>query len=226
MSELIVKSLQSNITDADEKSGIIKGYANVYNVKDSHGDISAVGSFTKTVSEQKDWIRIYKNHDKKLFVGVPAELDASDPYGLNLTAKFIMETELGRDTFNEAKFLHDNGFKAGFSIGGYIVNRDKTNKSIVKEYKIDDISILTLEPSNKLSYAEMFKSIQESETPNVNDFFAMVEKAYNDKGFSDTYLQSLENTLKSLTTEPSGPTETTLEVEPTTLITNIYSNFI
>lgn len=229
MSELIIKSLQSNIIDADDAKGIIKGYANVYNVKDGHGDISAQGSFVKTVSEQKDWIRINKNHDKTIFIGVPLELDAYDPVGLNLTAKMLMETTAGRDAYHEAKFLFETGHKAGFSIGGHIVNRDKTNKSIVNEYRLSEISLLTVEPSNKLSFAEVFKSIEKGDI-NVDMFFQEVEKAYNQTGFSSTYLESLEKILKSLSKEPSGAdnvAETTPKEEPThNLITSIYSNFI
>ena len=39
MEELIRKSF-SEIKDVDDAQGIIKGYANVYNIKDSDGDIS------------------------------------------------------------------------------------------------------------------------------------------------------------------------------------------
>ena len=51
MEEIIFKNL-SEFRDIDEQTGIIKGYANVYNVKDSDGDISLPGSFSKTVAER------------------------------------------------------------------------------------------------------------------------------------------------------------------------------
>lgn len=227
MSELVIKSLQENFQDLDDATGIIKGYANVYNIKDSHGDISMQGSFVKSVSENKDWIRINKNHDKNLFIGVPVELDPYDTYGLGLTAKLLMDTQKGKDAFYEAKFLVDNGFKAGFSIEGWITKRGKTNKSNVEEYKLGGVALLTVEPSNQLSYVEMFKSLKEDGAQSADEFFKMVEKAYNEHNFSDSYLTSLELTLKSLTKEPNDETdETTPKVEPTDLITNIYSNFI
>ena len=49
--DMIYKNL-SEFRDIDEASRIIKGYANVYNVKDSDGDISLPGSFSKTVAER------------------------------------------------------------------------------------------------------------------------------------------------------------------------------
>ena len=32
----------------------------------------------------------------------------------------IMDTDIGRDAYYESKFLVENGFESGFSIGGYI----------------------------------------------------------------------------------------------------------
>ncbi|MDD2236410.1 MAG: hypothetical protein PHG65_04305, partial [Kiritimatiellae bacterium] len=40
------------LKEFDDERGIIRGYANVYNIKDSDGDISLFGSFTKTVTER------------------------------------------------------------------------------------------------------------------------------------------------------------------------------
>ena len=230
MSELIIKSFTDNISDLDDAQGIIKGYANVYNVEDSHKDISAPGSFVKTVSEsnQKPWRRIFKNHDKSILVGVPLELDAYDPYGLHLTAKMILDTDAGRDAYFETKFLFENGLKAGFSIGGWIEKRDDKEIRIVKEYKLAEVSLLTIEPSNKDSFVEVFKSLKE-DTKSVQDFFALVEKAYDENGFSDPYKQSLENILKSLASnEPSPLEETTHKAQPTEsdILIKYYSQFI
>ena len=124
--------------------GILSGYANVYNIEDLQGDISRPGSFVKTVSENLKSMKIYRNHDAKKFVGVPVKLDAYDPHGLYLEAKIIMDTQLGKDTYHETKFLFENGFEAGFSIGGWVMKRDKDNRKIVTEYKLDEISILTM----------------------------------------------------------------------------------
>ena len=61
----VIKQASVNIDDISEK-GILSGYANVYNIEDTDGDISQVGSFTKTVTENRKRIKILKNHAKKL----------------------------------------------------------------------------------------------------------------------------------------------------------------
>jgi HK97 family phage prohead protease len=223
MEEIIFKNL-SEFRDIDEQTGIIKGYANVYNVKDSDGDISLPGSFSKTVAERAKKIKIFKNHTPQL-VGVPMELDIADPYGLGLTAKMLMDTDTGRDTFHEVKFLHENGFECGMSIGGWVIKRNPKNKAEVVEYKLKEISVLTTEePANQLSLVSAVKAVKELTEPTQEEFWNIIEKAYNVR-FSDNILKSLEQFLTLKDNEPDQPdADTTQVVEP--LITNIYELFI
>jgi len=223
MEEIIFKNL-SEFRDIDEASGIIKGYANVYNVKDSDGDISLPGSFSKTVAERAKKIKIFKNHSPQL-VGVPLELDIADPYGLGLTAKMLMDTDAGRDTFHEVKFLHENGFESGMSIGGWVIKRNAKNKAEVVEYRLKEISVLTTEePANQLSLVSAVKAVKELTEPTQEEFWSIIEKAYNVR-FSDNILKSLEQFLTLKEKEPDQlDADTTQAVEP--LITNIYELFI
>jgi HK97 family phage prohead protease len=223
MEEIIFKNL-SEFRDIDEASGIIKGYANVYNVKDSDGDISLPGSFSKTVAERAKKIKIFKNHTPQL-VGVPLELDIADPYGLGLTAKMLMDTDAGRDTFHEVKFLHENGFESGMSIGGWVIKRNAKNKAEVVEYRLKEISVLTTEePANQLSLVSAVKAVKELTEPTQEEFWSIIEKAYNVR-FSDNILKSLEQFLTLKDNEPDQlDADTTQAVEP--LITNIYELFI
>ena len=220
MSEIIYKQAPINL-ESSENDGYLIGYANLYNVKDLQGDISAPNSFMKTVTERKPKIKIYRNHDSNQFVGVPVELRADDPKGLHLTAKMLLDTQLGRDTYAESKFLVSNGFESGFSIGGYVMKRDKENKSIVTEYKLSEISVLTMEQANVQSMVSMVKSFQENKELKEEEFWNAIIKAY-DHNFSDNILKSLETFL----TLKEKPSIDTLEIEPTRIITNIYSQFI
>jgi len=223
MEEIIFKNL-SEFRDIDEQTGIIKGYANVYNVKDSDGDISLPGSFSKTVAERAKKIKIFKNHTPQL-VGVPLELDIADSYGLGLTAKMLMDTDAGRDTFHEVKFLHENGFESGMSIGGWVIKRNAKNKAEVVEYRLKEISVLTTEePANQLSLVSAVKAVKELTEPTQEEFWSIIEKAY-DVRFSDNILKSLEQFLTLKDNEPDQlDADTTQAVEP--LITNIYELFI
>jgi len=223
MEDIIYKNL-SEFRDIDEQTGIIKGYANVYNVKDSDGDISLPGSFSKTVAERAKKIKIFKNHTPQL-VGVPLELDIADPYGLGLTAKMLMDTDAGRDTFHEVKFLHENGFESGMSIGGWVIKRNPKNKAEVVEYKLKEISVLTTEePANQLSLVSAVKAVKELTEPTQEEFWSIIEKAYNVR-FSDNILKSLEQFLTLKEKEPDQlDADTTQAVEP--LIMNLYELFI
>ena len=220
MSEIIYKQAPINL-EPTENDGYLIGYANMYNVKDLQGDISSPNSFIKTVAERKAKIKIYRNHDPNQFVGVPVELKADDPKGLHLTAKMLLDTQLGRDTYAESKFLVNNGFESGFSIGGWVMKRAKENKPLVTEYKLNEISVLTMEQANVQSMVSMVKSFQENKELKEEEFWNAILKAY-DYNFSDNILKSLE-TFLTLKEKPSIDTS---KVEPTRIITNIYSQFI
>lgn len=224
MEQLVYKNL-SEIKDISE--GVIVGYANVYNMKDSDGDISLPGSFAKTVTERKKKLRVYKNHDDKILVGVPSDLDISDPYGLKATLKMLMNTDNGRDTFEEVKFLVDNGFESGMSIGSWIVQRNLKNKSEVKEYRLKEISVLTTkEPANGLSLVDTVKAVKDLTEPTQDEFWRLIIKAYDNVGFSDPVLKSLEQFLTLKEKEPDVIDETTSKNEPSqaTIIKSIYES--
>ena len=228
MEDLVYKSL-SELKDIDIATGVIKGYANVYNVKDSDDDISMIGSFAKTVGERGKKIKIFKNHTPQL-VGVPLELDIADTYGLGLTAKMLMDTDAGKDAFYEVKFLIENGFESGMSIGGWVMKRGTKNKSEVLEYRLKEISVLTTsEPANEFSLISAVKAVKELSTPTQDEFWRVIEKAYNER-FSDNVLKSLENFMLLKDNEPSGSTpETTQSDEPSqsiNIIQNIYKLYI
>lgn len=224
MKEKFIKSAYNEISNLDDNKGIIEGYANVYNVKDFHGDISHPNSFTKTVNERKAKIKIYKNHDSNLLIGIPSEMDTHDPHGLKISVKMLMDTQLGRDAYYESKFLTENGFESGFSIGGWIVQRDKANKSIVREYKLNEISLLTKDPANEGSLVSAVKSLDGLDEVTKEEFWRVIEKAYNNN-FSDDYLKALENHLE-LSLKQKEPSNITPNVEPTDLMISIYSQFI
>ena len=222
----VIKSAHTPFAEMDDKSGMLIGYANVYDIEDLQGDISQVGSFIKTVTENKSKIKIYKNHNREQLVGIPFELDANDPVGLRLTAKMIMDTDLGRDAYYESKFLVENGFESGFSIGGWVMKRNKTNKKIVTEYKLNEVSILTSDPANQLSMVELVKSVQQEEELTQAKFWETITKAYDNTKFSDNILKSLEEFL-SLNAADEPIEEITHKVlEPTQLITDIYNLYI
>lgn len=223
----VIKQASVNIDDISEK-GILSGYANVYNIEDTDGDISQVGSFTKTVTENIKRIKILKNHDRNQFVGIPIELDTEDSHGLKLTAKMLLETPIGKQTYEESKFLVENGFESGFSIGGWVMKRNKSEMKIVTEYKLNEISVLTCDPANQLSIVDTIKSMQKQTEFTQEQFWKAITKAYDNHKFDDSIIKSLEQFLSlNEKSEPLGlESDTHKSIEPTTIISNIYKQFI
>ena len=220
----VIKQANVNIDDISEK-GILSGYANVYNIEDTDGDISQVGSFTKTVTENRKRIKILKNHDRNQFVGIPIELDTEDSYGLKLTTKMLLETPIGKQTYEESKFLVENGFESGFSIGGWVMKRNKSEMKIVTEYKLNEISVLTCDPANQLSVVDTIKSMQKQTEFTQEQFWKAITKAYDNHRFDDSIIKSLEQFL-SLNEKSEPLDDTHKSIEPTILIQNIYKQFI
>src|SRR5690606_29377644 len=105
------------VKDLDESKGIITAYANVYNVEDSDGDISLPGSFTKTVTENFKRLRVLKDHNTQISLGVPLAINASDPYGLLTTTQFNMKKDVSKDMFSDIMLAMENGLNSELSIG-------------------------------------------------------------------------------------------------------------
>lgn len=191
------KQLSYDLKDLDDAKGIVVAYANVYNVKDADGDISAFGSFEKTAKENFKRIRVLKDHNPTMMIGVPLEIDTKDTYGLLTTTQFNMNKALGKDMFTDVKLMHENGLSAELSIGHKPIKRSLSNKSIIEEYFLGEYSFLSSWASNKLSTVQNIKSIKSH-----YGFMELLTKSYN-LDYSDERLIQIETLLKSLSNEPS-----------------------
>jgi HK97 family phage prohead protease len=200
------KQLSYDLKEIDETKGVVTAYANVYNNKDSDGDISAPGSFNKTVSENFKRIRVLKDHNPTMMIGVPLSIDAKDNYGLLTTSQFNMNKPLGRDMFTDVKLMHDSGLNAELSIGYNVLQRDTKNKSIITEYKLMEYSFLSSWAANELATVQNIKSIKSH-----YGLMELIQKSY-DLDYSDLRLKQIETLLKALEQEPSD--EDTPEDKP------------
>lgn len=185
-----------DLKDLDETKGVVKAYANVYNFKDSDGDISAYGSFDKTVTENFKRIRVLKDHNPTMMIGVPLAIDTKDSYGLLTTSQFNMNKPLGKDMFTDVKLMYESGLNAELSIGYKVMQRDQKDKSIIKEYKLMEYSFLSSWGANQLSTVQDIKSIKSH-----YGIMELIEKSYN-LDYSDERLRQIETLLKALSKEP------------------------
>ena len=193
------KQLSYDLKELDETKGVVKAYANAYNFKDSDVNISAYGSFEKTVKENYRRIRVLKDHNPTMMIGVPLEIDTKDTYGLLTTTQFNMNKPLGKDMFTDVKLMHENNLNAELSIGYKVMLRDQKNKSIINEYKLMEYSFLSSWGANELSTVQGIKSIQSH-----YGIMELIQKAYN-LDYSDNRLRQFETILKSLSDEPLEP---------------------
>lgn len=200
------KQLSYNLKDLDETKGVVVAYANAYNYKDAHEDISAYGSFDKSVQENYKRIRVLKDHNPREMIGVPLEIDTKDTYGLLTTTQFNLNKPLAKDMFTDVQLMHSSGLNAELSIGYKVMQRDSKNKNIIIEYKLMEYSFLSSWGANELSTVQGIKSIK-----SVYGILELIEKSYN-LNYSDQRLRDIEKLLKSLSDEPSEPD--TLNEEP------------
>ena len=191
------KQLSYDLKDLDETKGVVIAYANTYNNKDSDGDISSFGSFEKTVRENSKRIRVLKDHNPTMMIGIPLVIDTKDAYGLLTTTQFNMSKPLSKDMFTDVKLMHENNLNAELSIGYKVMQRDQKNKSIITEYKLMEYSFLSSWGANELSTVQGIKGIT-----STYGILELIEKSYN-LNYSDTRLKKIEKMLKALSGEPS-----------------------
>lgn len=190
------KQISYDLKDLDEGKGVVVAYANAYNNTDSDGDISAPGSFNKTATENYKRIRVLKDHNPTMMIGVPLDINPHDSYGLLTTTQFNMNKDLGRDMFTDVKLMHENGLNAELSIGYHVMQRDQKNKNIIKEYKLMEYSFLSSWAANELATVQNIKAIKSH-----YGIMELIEKSYN-LDYSDTRLRQIETLLKALSDEP------------------------
>jgi HK97 family phage prohead protease len=200
------KQIAYDLKDLDESKGVVVAYANAYNNVDSDGDISAFGSFDKSVSENFKRIRVLKDHNPTMMIGVPLSINTNDSYGLLTTSQFNMNKPLGKDMFTDVKLMHDSGLNAELSIGYNVLQRDQKNKSIITEYKLMEYSFLSSWAANELATVQDIKGIKSH-----YGILSLIEKSYN-LDYSDNRLKQIETLLKALSNEPSDTD--TLNDEP------------
>ena len=212
------KQTSFDLKDLDETKGIVVAYANAYDFKDSDGDISAKGSFTKSAKENFKRIRVLKDHNSTISLGVPLEINTQDSYGLLTTSKFNLAKEVSRDMFSDVKLMHENGLNAELSIGYQVMARDQKNKSIITEYKLMEYSFLSSWAANELSTVQDIKNIKSH-----YGIMELIEKSYN-LDYSDTRIRQIETLLKTLTSTEPLDTLNTLKAQP--LLDESYLNIL
>ena len=160
--EHLFKNFEYQIKSLDEPKGIVQMYVNAFNNKDADGDISAPGSFKKTIKENFNRIKHLLNHDTWQLLGLPLEMKEDD-FGLLVTSQMNIKKQLVKDVFEDYKLFADHNRSLEHSIRVEALKRDPEDEAIVKEWRLWEYSTLYSWGANAKTPMVSIKSLDDLE---------------------------------------------------------------
>ena len=122
MSELIYKTVKSEVSTVDAAEGIVEAYVNSMGVVDHDGEIIEMGAFDQSI--QKGGQSVAWFHDQSAPVGkvidaAPIQLSQDDETArqqgrLKAVMQFNLNTQRGRDAFADVEFGSVKEWSVGF----------------------------------------------------------------------------------------------------------------
>ncbi|WP_316817292.1 HK97 family phage prohead protease [Pedobacter nyackensis] len=213
--KLLHKSYEFSDLQVDVDSRTISGYASVFNVIDSDGDLIKQGSFKKSLFENKDRIVHLYQHNPVQLLGRPTVL-VEDEKGLYFETT-IAKTQLGDEVLN----LYKEGVIKEHSIGFQAVkstNRGSYNE--ISEVKLFEFSSVTW-GSNSHAQFTGFKSqfASDSIVENCDKMMKMLKSEVTNDTLDqlNIFLNQVKTTHLNLTeksvADESDPLEDSLDTD-------------
>lgn len=183
MNKIIYKqSPIGELIDADEKSGMVKGYGSVFGNIDSDGDIINKGAYTKTISENGKRVKYLYQHDMDKPLGKMVDL-YEDEKGLVFEAS-IPKTQLGTDVIE----LMKAGVITENSVGILPITKEIIGDNRhINEVKLFEISAVTLAANDQAMILDVKGNIDRDKVLNRYDKIAKLIRKGNisdDLGFA------------------------------------------
>jgi HK97 family phage prohead protease len=135
----------NTITSKTDNRGRFYGYASVFNVEDSCGDIILNGAFSKTIRNRTGTLNLLWQHYRDSVVG-EIETLWEDVVGLYVIGKIYTNDELGKKLYCYVINKLIGGLSIGYSINDCTF--DARGRRIIKAIDLFEISIVTM-PANK-----------------------------------------------------------------------------
>jgi len=199
------------ITDVDVKSGLVKGYFSIFDVKDSDGDVVMKGAFKKSLQENYNRIKHLYQHDpmKPLSGTKKGNLKVyEDEKGLAFESK-IADTSFGKDTI----ILYQEGVIDEHSTGTYTIKSSaKNGYREITESMLFEGSTVTW-GANQWAKGDMKSMLKDnllSKADKVSKLLA------NGTFENEDMFDALDYYLKQLHTALQLKDETTQPIEPIT----------
>ena len=196
-------TLEKEIKGIDEAQGIVEMYINAFRNEDSDQDISAKGSFKKTIKDNFKRIKHFLNHTGDLLLGLPLKF-IEDDFGLLVTSQMNLAKQLVKDVFADYVLFANNDRTLEHSVRVQDIKRDTNNEKIVLEWKLWEYSTLYTWGSNEKTPLVNIKSMDDLELM-IKDGNYSDEKSRQIESLYD----KLKNLLKPGATQETEP-ETTL----------------
>lgn len=228
MNNIIFKqSPMGEIIDADEKAGIVKGYASVFNNVDSDNDIIKSGAYKKTIAENGRRVKYLYQHDMDKPIGKMVNLEEDDK-GLVFEAE-IAKTQLGMDVIEliKAGVITEN------SVGILPIQKEMVNgRREINEVKLYEVSAVTLAANDQAMILDVKGNVDPNKVIKRYDNIARLIRKGNisdELGFAlESEILKLKSIFTNLATLPTDIEVTKPEVVKgdSTEILNYLSNVL
>jgi HK97 family phage prohead protease len=148
------------------EDGLVEGYASVFNVIDSEGDIVAPGAFKRTINLWKmkgRAVPVLWQHDAATPIGVTKSIN-EDENGLKITAQLVMPVQKAQEAYALAKAGALGGMSIGFTVPRMAednqpaaVYDEERNARVFREVRLWEYSMVTF-PANEAAVITAVKS--------------------------------------------------------------------
>lgn len=205
MKNIIFKqSPMGELIDADEKAGIVKGYASIFNNIDSDNDIIRPGAYRKSISETGHRVKYLYQHDMNKPIGKMRMMQEDDK-GLMFEAE-IAKTTLGKDVME----LIRSGILTENSVGIMPLRKEMNaeGQREIYEVRLFEVSAVTLAANDEAKIMD-YKGNYDPEK--ILDRYDRVAKLIRKGNISDDLGFALEGEiykLKSLFETITQPADT------------------
>ena len=199
---LYKQSPMGELLDADEKAGVIKGYASVFDNKDSDNDIIRKGSYRKTISENGQRVKYLYQHDMDKPLGKMSLLEEDDK-GLIFESK-VAKTTLGKDVIELIK----SGVITENSVGILPIQKEMVDGvRNITEVKLYEISAVTLAANDQAVIMDVKGNYDKDKILSRYDNMAKLIRKGNisdELGFAlEAEILKLKSLFQKITTQPA-----------------------
>jgi len=136
MKKLETKEFKFMVDEVDEEKGTFHGYASVFGLVDSYGDMVLPGAFKKTLKEKKEFPMLW-SHNVCEPIGIIS--GEEDEKGLKVTGQLNRDVQRGREIRSLMAQKAVNGLSIGFVTVKEGIDKDSQARTL-KEINLWEIS--------------------------------------------------------------------------------------